>query len=148
MIEAISVSATAGEATTRVESVEAIAGRGLAGDRYGEGVGTFSRPDPEKQLTLIEAEAVEAVNGDGDVSITFEETRRNLLTRGVALNHLVGREFTVGTVRCRGHRLCEPCGYLEKLTREGVKMALLHRGGLRAEILTDGTIRVGDTVTV
>ena len=76
------------------------------------------------------------------------ETRRNLVTEGVPVNHLVGREFTVGGVRMRGYDLAEPCTYLEELTRTGVRKALIHRGGLRAEILDDGPIAVGDTVRV
>lgn len=137
----------------RVERVEAMAGVGLRDDRYGLKVGTFSKkdspenPDPGRQITLIEAEAIEGARHEYKIELDPIETRRNILTRGVALNHLVGREFIVGDeVILRGIRLCEPCGHLEKLTREGVKKSLIHRGGLRAEIVKGGAIRKGDTV--
>ena len=122
---------------------EAVAGRGLAGDRYFES----EKPnDPEREITLIESEAVEAVNRDENLVLEASETRRNLLTRGVALNHLVGREFRVGSVLLRGVELCEPCSRLEKLTRPRMMKALLHRGGLRASILEGGTLREGDRI--
>lgn len=140
----------------QVESAQAVAGKGLLGDRYSAAAGTFSdRPgtaedaaaiDPETQITLIEAEAMEAAARDCEISISPAESRRNLLLRGVPLNHLVGQEFFVGPVRLRGLKLCEPCGHLEKLTVKGIKQALLHRGGLRAEILTSGPLRPGDAV--
>jgi mannose-6-phosphate isomerase-like protein (cupin superfamily) len=93
-----------------------------------------------------ESEAVEAIARDAGITITAAETRRNIATRGVPLNHLVGREFFVGEVRLRGIRLCEPCGHLETMTTAGVRNALMHRAGLRASIVRGGTIRVGDPV--
>lgn len=137
----------------RVEHVQAIAGQGLQDDRYGSKRGTFSKGEsepvsPGQQITLIEAEAVEAVRREYETALDPIETRRNVLTRGVALNHFVGREFKVGReVVLRGVKLCEPCGHLEKLTREGVRKALIHRGGLRAEILRGGTVQIGDAIT-
>ena len=98
-----------------------------------------------RELTLIETETLEALPALG-VKVSAAETRRNVATAGVPLNHLVGREFRVGAVRLRGTRLCEPCKYLEGLTQAGAMLALLHRGGLRAQILNDGVIRVGDTI--
>jgi len=95
---------------------------------------------------LIEAEAIEALKRDYEVALTPGEARRNVVTQGVPLNHLVGREFSVGGVRVRGIRLCEPCDHLQKLTGRPLIKGLLHRGGLRAQILTEGTIRVGDTI--
>jgi MOSC domain-containing protein YiiM len=103
---------------------------------------------PDRQVTLIEAEALEAAARDYEVAIDAAQSRRNLLVRGVPLNHLVGQEFLIGQVRLRGLRLCEPCGHLEKLTVTGIKSALQHRGGLRAEILTDGTLHPGDCVRI
>jgi MOSC domain-containing protein YiiM len=103
---------------------------------------------PDREVTLIEAEAIEALPRDEGVAFEASESRRNLVTRGVALNHLVGREFRVGSVPLRGIRLCEPCVHLESLTRPGVKAGLTHRGGLRAQLLGDGEIRVGDPVDV
>ena len=131
-----------------VTDVRAIAGRGLDGDRYFAKQGTFSQKDgPSREITLIEQEALDAVGRSYDVDVDPAETRRNILTEGVPLNHLVDKEFTVGEVRLRGLKLCEPCGHLEELTAKGVKKPLIHRGGLRAQILTDGTIRVGDRVS-
>lgn len=126
----------------------ALPGRGLEGDRYAAGAGTFT-PRSERlrgyDLTLIEAEVLEALAADG-VGLAPAEARRNLVTRGVDLNALVGREFRIGSVRAFGQRLCEPCVHLERLTRPGVVAALAHRGGLRADLLSGGEIRVGDRV--
>jgi MOSC domain-containing protein YiiM len=98
-------------------------------------------------VTLIESEAIDAVNRDYAMRIDPIETRRNILTRGVALNHLVGKEFSVGNVRLRGLELCEPCKHLEGMTRPGVMRALVHRGGLRAQILQGGVVSVGDSIS-
>jgi MOSC domain-containing protein YiiM len=132
----------------RVEQIEAVAGRGLSGDRYAERKGAFQKGEvgPAQEVTLIEREALEAAAKDYKLPITHAASRRNLLTEGVPLNHLVGSTFSVGAITLRGLELCEPCGYLEKHTFEGIKKALLHRGGLRAQILTGGTLRVGDEV--
>ena len=100
-----------------------------------------------REITLIEIEAVEALARENNIQIEPGVARRNLVTRGVPLNHLVGREFQVGGVRLRGTRLCEPCQYLEGLTIKGLMAGLIHRGGLRANILSSGTIRVGDSIT-
>jgi MOSC domain-containing protein YiiM len=132
------------------DEIEAVAGLGLAGDRYADAVGKYSgtrRPDHERAVTLIEREAVTAVQADSGTELGEDETRRNLVTEDVPLNHLVGRTFRVGSVTMRGVDLAEPCAYLESLTRRGVCDALVHRGGLRAEILIGGRIRVGDVVT-
>ena len=99
-----------------------------------------------RHITLIEREAIDAVNEEGDVTIVASETRRNLVTDGVPLNHLVGRELRVGDVVLRGVRLNEPCVYLESMTRTGVRQAMLHRCGLRAEVVTGGVIRPGDRI--
>jgi MOSC domain-containing protein YiiM len=123
-----------------VAEVRAIAGSGLEGDRYA------AKMKPGTQITLTETEALEAAARDYGIEIAHDDTRRNLLTRGVALNHLVGREFRVGAVRLRGMRLCEPCSHLEGLTGKEMIKALRHRGGLRAEILESGVIRVGDVI--
>lgn len=125
---------------SRLESVEAIPGRGLAGDRYEAGRGTFSGRGRGYELTLVEAEALDAVD------LSWEQARRNVVTRGIALNALVGRRFTIGAVECIGRRLAEPCSHLEKLARPGIIRPLVHRAGLRADILAGGTISVGDRV--
>jgi MOSC domain-containing protein YiiM len=135
------------EALQAVEQVEAVAGRGLIGDRYYHGEGTFAKKDsPDREVTLIESEALEALTRDCEISLRPDQTRRNLITRGVPLNHLVGKEFSIGEVVLRGLRLCEPCGHLERLTTKGVEKGLLHRGGLRAQILRGGTLRPGAVI--
>jgi MOSC domain-containing protein YiiM len=124
-----------------VERAQAIAGRGLLGDRYADGAGTFSPSGGRgRDLTLVAAEVLE------DVGLEPVEARRNLIVRGVDLDALRGRRFRVGAVECLGQRRCEPCAHLERLTRPGVLRALAHRGGLRADILRGGDLRVGDPV--
>jgi hypothetical protein len=124
-----------------VSQAEAIAGRGLAGDRYADGKGTFSNPDGlGHELTLIEAEEAERIG------LAPEDARRNLVTRGIDLNALVGKTFTVGGVTCAGRRLCEPCAHLQRLTEPGLLRKLAHRGGLRADILDGGRIAIGDEI--
>jgi MOSC domain-containing protein YiiM len=147
-VVAIFVSPRCGEPMQSVESVETVAAKGIIGDRkFRDGAGG-QKDQPDREITLIEAEAIDAVNRDYELRLDPIETRRNLLTCGVALNHLVDREFSVGPVRLRGLRLCEPCAHLESLTRKGVMRALLHRGGLRAQIIHGGPIRAGDAITV
>ena len=130
-----------------VVAVRAFPGKGLEGDRYFAASGTYSdRPGPGREITLIESEAVDAMARDNEVRIEAGSARRNVVTRGVPLNHLVGEDFSIGEVRLRGIRLCEPCSHLEGLTRRGVLGGLVHRGGLRAQILTEGTIHIGDAI--
>src|SRR5437899_10293742 len=127
-----------------VRTVRAIAGRGPDGDRYFRASGTYSdRPGPAREITLIESEAIAAMARDNELAISPGDARRNVVTRGVPLNHLVGQEFLVGGVRLGGIRLCEPCSHLEGLTRRGVLAGWIHRGGLRAQILIGGEIPVG-----
>jgi MOSC domain-containing protein YiiM len=133
----------------RVDSVRAVAGRGLEGDRYFLRTGTYSRKDgADREITLIESEALDALLRDYGLTIDASETRRNVATRDVALNHLVGRTFRVGEATVRGLRLCEPCGHMERLCGKRVRPGLVHRGGLRAQILTDGVIRLGDPIEI
>jgi hypothetical protein len=142
-VEAIWVAPAAGEPARSLDSVRALAGQGLEGDRHVSGQGTFPSGLPGSALTLIEAEVCESF----EPALGPDDHRRNLVTRGVALNQLVGHEFTVGSVRCRGMRLCEPCMVLQRYAdRPGVLRALVHRGGLRADILEDGPIAAGDPV--
>ena len=140
-----------GSPTLPMEScaqVQAIPGRGLLGDRYFLGTGTFTKnpQQPDFELTLVESEAIAAFARESGLVFTTVHARRNLVTSGVSLNDLVGVEFSLGSVRIKGLRLCEPCNYLAKSTSPAVLRGLLHRGGLRAHILTEGTIRVGDTL--
>jgi MOSC domain-containing protein YiiM len=147
VVVSLYVAAAAAAPMTAVEETRAVPGRGLEGDRYFSQVGTFSnKPGPSREVTLIEVEALEALKRDYQIELEPGDARRNIVTRGVPLNHLVGRDFQVGEVKLRGIRLCEPCSHLEQLTRPGIKRALVHRGGLRAQVLTSGLIRVGDSV--
>ena len=146
-VESIYIATAATGPMEAREQAVAIPGVGLEGDRYALKQGTFFKPEPDFELTLIEAEAIEALHRDYNVELAPGEARRNIVTRGVGLNHLVGKEFRVGTVVVRGIRLCEPCEHLQKLTGKQLVKGLRHRGGLRAQILTEGIIHVGDGVT-
>jgi MOSC domain-containing protein YiiM len=130
-----------------VTRVRAVPGRGLEGDRkFYEGPGT--QPERDRELTLIATEALEALAAEHGIDLTAAESRRNVATRGIDLNGLEGRRFRVGAVECEGIELCEPCNHLQGLTRPGVLRGLVHRGGLRAAILTEGEIAVGDVVAL
>jgi MOSC domain-containing protein YiiM len=130
-----------------VTNAKAVAGRGLEGDRYYSKLGTYSnQAGSGRDVTLIEIEAIEGLKRDYEVQLDSGQPRRNIVTRGVALNHLVEQEFRIGDVVLRGTRLCEPCAHMEKLTVKGAMRGLIHRGGLRAEIISGGSIRVGDTI--
>jgi hypothetical protein len=145
-VELIALAAEAEGPMREVPSAEAIEGRGLRGDRYERGAGTFSNPGGRGyDLTLVEAEALEELSAKG-VELAPIEARRNLVVRGIALDDLIGRRFRVGEVECLGQRRCEPCSHLGRLTRPGVLRGLVHRGGLRADILSGGRIRTGDSV--
>lgn len=144
----IYTTAAASEPLTPATEVRAIQGVGLEGDRYSSETGTYSnRPGPHRQVTLIEREVIAAVNAESGVQLGEHETRRNLVTEGVPLLHLIGRAFRIGDVVFRGIKSCPPCAHLETLTRPGVRAALENRGGLRAEIVQGGTLRIGDEIT-
>jgi MOSC domain-containing protein YiiM len=130
-------------------AVRAVVGQGLEGDRYATGVGTFSKTPhrPDSEVTLIELENVDAFALESGLPFTTAMSRRNIVTEGVRLNDLEGVEFTVGSVRLRGIRLCEPCKILARNTFHEILPALNGKAGLRAQILTEGVIRVGDTIT-
>ena len=142
--------ATVGAGPMRsVPNAQVVVGRGLEGDRYYSKLGTYSnQPGSGRDVTLIEIEAIEGLKSDYQVQLDPAQSRRNIVTRGVALNHLVEQEFRIGDVILRGTRLCEPCAHMEKLTVKGAMRGLIHRGGLRAEIVKGGMIRVGDTILV
>jgi MOSC domain-containing protein YiiM len=130
-----------------LDQVRAIAGLGLEGDRYATGTGHYSGdPKVDRHVTLIEAEETEALVERAGISLAPGETRRNLTTRGIRLNELVGRRFRIGDVVCEGTRLCEPCQYLTDLLGKPVLTHLVHRAGLRARILIGGEIAVGSEV--
>lgn len=148
VVEGLTV-APAAEAPMRLVSVaRACAGRGLDGDRYAAGAGTFSARGerrPGYDLTVLAAEVLDELAAAGR-ALDFAASRRNVLTRGIDVNALVGRRFRIGDVLCEGRRLCEPCVHLDRLSGPGVLRPLIHRGGLRADVLTDGEIRVGAAV--
>ena len=147
---AIAVARQAKGPMENVDSVELVEGEGLRGDRYGTGIGAAqfnARRKPENEVTLIAREAIEAANDEFNYTIEHLDTRRNLLTEGVPLNDLIGKTFRIGQVVLKGLELCEPCGYLEKRTFEGIKEALKHRGGLRCCVVKAGEIQVGDEVS-
>lgn len=138
----INITAVAEGPMQALNEIRAIPGRGLEGDRY------FDQEEkrPDRELTLVEAEAIEALRSEFKIDFDLSGTRRNLVTRGVPLNHLVGKEFWIGDVKARGIRLCEPCATLQRLSHPKVLPGLIHRGGLRAQILTEGMIRVGEAI--
>jgi len=145
-VVSINIAASAEGPMKSVDEVHAVPGKGLEGDRYFLRQGTFYKPQPDRELTLIEAEAIEAFRKEFQLEYDLGASRRNVVTRGVPLNHLVGKEFWIGEVKARGLRLCEPCAHLQRLSHPKVLPGLVHRGGLRAQILSEGTIRVGEMV--
>ena len=142
MVEALAVAGAAAEPARLLQTARALAGQGLEGDRHVAGTGTFPSGLPGSALTMIEAEVCESF----EPPLTPGEHRRNVVTRGIDLNALVGHEFTIGDVRCRGMRLCEPCTVVQRYAGRPVLRPLVHRGGLRADILCDGEIHIGDQV--
>jgi MOSC domain-containing protein YiiM len=146
-VESIWIASRAGEPMVGVPVARAVPGVGLEGDRYAAGLGHYSDDRRvSRDLTLIEAEVLEGLEREHGIALGAQEARRNVTTRGVRLNDLVGRRFLVGDVLCEGTCLCEPCQYLVDLTGKAVLRPLAHRGGLRADILTAGDVRIGDTL--
>jgi MOSC domain-containing protein YiiM len=147
-VEAIFIAPAASAPMQAVDEVKLVEGKGLEGDRYFDGQGTFSKVRGEgRQVTLIEQESIDAVVAETGIPLVAADARRNLVTRGVPLNHLVGRTFRVGEALLEGVRLCEPCAGLERATYDGVRKALLHRAGLRADIVEGGAVRTRDRIT-
>jgi hypothetical protein len=140
-VAALAIAPTATAAMTLVDEATAVAGRGLVGDRYERAAGTFSAPHATGlALTLVAGETLDALG------LTAADARRNVVTRGVDLDALIGRRFRVGEVECVGRRRCEPCAHLQRISKPGILRALVHRGGLRADVLAGGAIRIGDRV--
>ena len=146
LVKSIHIASAPKEPMRALDQAILTPGVGIEGDRYALKQGTFYKPEPDFELTLIEAEAMAALRRDYQVELADVESRRNITTAGVALNHLVGQEFLIGNVRIKGIRLCEPCDHLQRVTGKQLIKGLRHRGGLRAQILTPGTIRVGDVI--
>ena len=133
----------------KVEQLNALAGLGIEGDRYLLGTGTYSKkPQPGRQITLIQSEVLKWLNDKFEITVKPEESRRNVLTRGIEIKELIETEFFVGPVRLRAHRITQPCPYLEKLLdRPGLYQALWDNGGISCEILSGGIITEGDMIT-
>ncbi|MEA2530251.1 MAG: hypothetical protein QOG89_1895 [Thermomicrobiales bacterium] len=142
----IFVAEAAGAPMGELDEATAVVGAGLEGDRYRGGAGFYSPVPGPRQLTLIEEETLGALAVEHGIELAPHETRRNLITRGIRLNDLLGKRFTIGEVLCEAVRLCPPCNRLEELTGKPVLGPLVDRGGLRADILTGGVIRRGDTI--
>jgi ADP-ribose pyrophosphatase YjhB (NUDIX family) len=146
-VEHLHVASLAGEPVRRVNTIGAVPGVGLEGDRYALGTGHWSgNSGVSRDLTLVEAEVLDDLEREHGIRLDPGETRRNVTTRGVRLNDLVGERFWVGEVLCEGTRLCEPCTYLQELTGKAILRPLAHRGGLRANVISSGVMRVGDIV--
>ncbi len=147
-VVSVHIARAAGEPIIEIDPARAVAGIGLEGDRYYEGKGFYSdHPGPIREVSLIEEETIQALRRDHNLVLAPGVTRRNILTRGVPLNHLVGCEFRVGEATLRGVELCEPCKHVVDVT--GIKSllpTLVHRGGLHAQILSGGLIRAGDVI--
>jgi MOSC domain-containing protein YiiM len=150
-LEAIYIAPTAGAPMHPLHEVEAVAGSGLSGDRYLAGTGFYSdRPtDPgAREVTLFEAEALDALRTDHGVELSAGEHRRNLTVSGVRLLDLLGQRFAIGEVILEGVKDCPPCEHLQGLVGKPILQPLLNRGGLRARVVQGGTLRVGDAVSV
>jgi MOSC domain-containing protein YiiM len=145
---AIYISPARGEPTVYVEQAHVVPGMGIQGDRYHKlSESSDIQNKTGRQLTLIENEAIEAICNVNGIPISADQTRRNIVTQGISLNDLVGHEFMIGSIKARGIRLCEPCNYLAKRTDPRILDAMAHRGGLRADILTEGIIHLNDVIS-
>lgn len=149
LIETIHIAPFAGAPMISLDRVRAIANVGLEGDRYALGSGQWSGDDRvDRDITLVEAEEIEGLAATHGIDLRPGETRRNVMTRGIRLNELVGRRFLVGGAECIGTRLCEPCQYLTDSIGKPILKPLVHRAGLRAKIISGGEIAVGSRIAV
>ncbi len=147
IVEGIYIAPTRGAPTEYAEQIHVVPGMGIEGDRYFSPIELKpSGSKPGLELTLIEMEAIEEICQEDGTQLTPNQTRRNIVTRRVSLNDLVGKDFTIGEVQLHGVRLCEPCNYLASRTYPRLIQSMAHRGGLRASILTDGFVHVSDRI--
>jgi MOSC domain-containing protein YiiM len=147
VVKAIFIAQGAAEPMRAVQSVAAVAGRGLEGDRYFESRGTFSAQGGSgREVTLIDAAALESLEDEHGIRLAPGASRRNLVTRGIDLDNLVGKQFRIGGVLCQGVRLCPPCGHLARLIGPAAMKGLVDRGGLRADVVESGVITAGDPI--
>jgi len=129
------------------DALTLIAGKGVEGDRYANGVGYYSdRPEEGRQVTLFELETLEALKRDYDIDLQPHEHRRNITVQGVPLNHLVGKQFWVGDALLEATRLSTPCKHIEDITGKSIFNAMVHRSGLNCKILRSGVVRINDAV--
>lgn len=148
-IEKILICKNAGDELSPKENVVLVQGRGIEGDRYFFKNGTFSEALEAKgdfEVTLIELENIEAFNMVSNLDYSPGEFRRNLVTSGIRLNELVGKDFTVGNLTLHGVRLCEPCAHLASVLGKSVMEHMLHKAGLRAVIKESGNVSVGSNI--
>jgi MOSC domain-containing protein YiiM len=147
-VVSLHIARAAGSPMLPVHSIRALAGKGLEGDRYFKGDGFYSGfRGPLREVSLIEAEVLERLEHDHHLVLEPGETRRNIVTQGVPLGHLIGRTFRLGTALLHGVEICEPCQHLVEVTgKKSLLSSLLHRGGLHAQIITDGIITIGDVI--
>lgn len=146
VVTAIFTASAAGAPCVGHDSRRALLGLGLEGDRYATDAGTFSKPGRNGQaLTLVAEESLAQARASG-AEIDEATCRRNVITRGIVLEPLVGRTFSIGDATFRATRLAEPCAHLERVTRPGVLRGMVHLGGIRADIIGEGEIRVGDSI--
>jgi MOSC domain-containing protein YiiM len=149
IVEGIYIAPARGEPTKFVEKIHVVPGKGIEGDRYFYQPKINEAPSRQgRELTLIEIEAIEAMCQEDGIQITPDQTRRNIVTRGVSLNDLVGHVFSIGGIQLHGIRLCEPCNYLANRTDPRILHSMAHRGGLRAEIISDGIIHLNDIISI
>jgi MOSC domain-containing protein YiiM len=147
-VVAIYIAPAQGEPTVFVQQAHLVPGMGIEGDRY-YNLAAKSRENrkPSHELTLVEMESIEAICQQDGIPLTSDQTRRNIVTRGVSLNNLMDREFSIGVIKVRGIKLCEPCSYLAGRTDPRIIISMAHRGGLRAQIISEGIIHLDDTIT-
>jgi MOSC domain-containing protein YiiM len=145
----IFIAPAAGTPPVAIPRAQLAPGHGIEGDRYFSGAGSFSRwPGAGRAVSLIAQESIDAIRSEQGIDLSAGRHRRNLVTRGVALDQLIGRRFRIGSVLLRGERLCLPCRHLERLTEAGVYIAMKYRGGLRADVLEAGAMCLGDSVEI
>jgi len=150
-VQGIYTATRGGAQMQAVDSANLVAGRGIVGDRYYGDTGTFSaklKDLPDKELTLIESEHIDQFNTACGFDLEYGAFRRNIVTHGIHLEELIGREFTIGEITLRGIRLCEPCAYLAGLLGPEVLSDMVHKAGLRAAILKSGRIYLKDRISI
>ena len=132
------------------DSIQALSNHGLAGDRYTEGHGSYSKPGdhPDRQVTLIEQEQLDWLHNQHGIVMSGQDSRRNLLTKGIQLNDLIGKTFHIGKVELLGIRLCQPCKPLATVLGFDFVNLMLHRSGLNCQIISGGTLTPGDVISI